>query len=49
MANAILVEGLRFAYPPTLPGVPAPWVLDGIDPPVGAVAWAYFRESGGGE
>jgi energy-coupling factor transporter ATP-binding protein EcfA2 len=39
MANAIFVEGLRFAYPPTLPGVPAPWVLDRIDLHVGAGEW----------
>jgi cobalt transport protein ATP-binding subunit len=39
MADAILVEGLRFAYPPTVPGVAAPWVLDGIDLHVGAGEW----------
>jgi energy-coupling factor transporter ATP-binding protein EcfA2 len=31
MADAILVESLRFAYPPLSPGVPAPWVIDGLD------------------
>jgi energy-coupling factor transporter ATP-binding protein EcfA2 len=27
----ILVEGLRFAYPPLSPGASAPWVIDGLD------------------
>jgi energy-coupling factor transporter ATP-binding protein EcfA2 len=39
MADAILVEGLRFAHAPTLPGVPAPWVLDGIDLHVDTGEW----------
>jgi energy-coupling factor transporter ATP-binding protein EcfA2 len=29
--DAILVEGLRFAYPPLSPGETAPWVIDGLD------------------
>jgi energy-coupling factor transporter ATP-binding protein EcfA2 len=29
--TALLVEGLRFAYPPLSPDEPAPWVIDGID------------------
>ncbi len=28
---ALLVEGLRFAYPPLSPRTPAPWVIDGLD------------------
>jgi energy-coupling factor transporter ATP-binding protein EcfA2 len=39
MANAIVVEGLRFAYPPTIPGTSAPWVLDGVDFYAGAGEW----------
>lgn len=39
MTDAIVVEGLRFAYPPILPPEPAPWVLDGIDLRVGAGEW----------
>jgi len=39
LADAIIVEGLRFAYPPILPGEPAPWVLDSVDLRVGAGEW----------
>jgi energy-coupling factor transporter ATP-binding protein EcfA2 len=31
LTDAILLEGLRFAYPPLSPGQRAPWVLDGVD------------------
>lgn len=31
MTNTILLEGLRFAYPPLSPEQPAPWVFDGLD------------------
>ena len=31
MTDAILVEGLRFAYPPLAEGQRASWVLDGVD------------------
>jgi energy-coupling factor transporter ATP-binding protein EcfA2 len=31
MSNAILVEGLRFAYPPLSPDVASPQVIDGLD------------------
>jgi energy-coupling factor transporter ATP-binding protein EcfA2 len=31
MSNSILVEGLRFAYPPLSPDVPSPQVVDGLD------------------
>lgn len=31
MTDAILVEGLRFAYPPLAPGADAPWVIDDLD------------------
>jgi energy-coupling factor transporter ATP-binding protein EcfA2 len=31
MTDAILVEGLRFAYPPLSPGASAPWVIDHLD------------------
>lgn len=39
MTDAIVVEGLRFAYPPLTPVAPAPWVLDGIDLRLGAGEW----------
>jgi energy-coupling factor transporter ATP-binding protein EcfA2 len=29
--DAVAAEGLRFAYPPLSPGIPAPWVIDGLD------------------
>jgi energy-coupling factor transporter ATP-binding protein EcfA2 len=31
MTNTILLEGLRFAYPPLSPDQPAPWIFDGLD------------------
>jgi energy-coupling factor transporter ATP-binding protein EcfA2 len=31
MIDAILVEGLRFAYDPLSPDAAAPWVIDGLD------------------
>ena len=31
MTDAILIEGLRFAYPPLTPDAAAPWVIDGLD------------------
>jgi energy-coupling factor transporter ATP-binding protein EcfA2 len=31
MSDAILIEGLRFAYPPLAPGAAAPWVIDKLD------------------
>jgi len=39
MTDAILVEGLRFAYPPLSPGGPAPWVITGLDLRIGAGEW----------
>jgi len=39
MTDAILVERLRFAYPPLAPGVPAPWVIDGLDLHVSPGEW----------
>jgi energy-coupling factor transporter ATP-binding protein EcfA2 len=31
MPDAVLAEGLRFAYPPLSPDAPATWVIDGLD------------------
>ena len=31
MIEAILIEQLRFAYPPLSPGADAPWVIDGLE------------------
>lgn len=31
MTNAILIEQVRFAYPPLSPDAAAPWVIDGLD------------------
>jgi energy-coupling factor transporter ATP-binding protein EcfA2 len=31
MTDTILVEGLRFAYPPLSDGASSPWVIDGVD------------------
>lgn len=31
MTDAVRAVGLRFAYPPSTPGGPAPWVIDGLD------------------
>ena len=31
MPDAILIEQVRFAYPPLSPDAPAPWVIDGLD------------------
>ena len=39
MTDAILVEGLRFAYPPLAPDAPTPWVIDGLDLHLGAGEW----------
>jgi energy-coupling factor transporter ATP-binding protein EcfA2 len=39
MTNAILVEGLRFAYPPLSTSTPAPWVIDGLDLRVSPGEW----------
>ncbi len=39
MTDAILVEGLRFAYPPLAPEAAAPWIIDGLDLHVGAGEW----------
>jgi energy-coupling factor transporter ATP-binding protein EcfA2 len=37
--SSVLVEGLRFAYPPLSPGEPTLWVCDGLDLHVGAGEW----------
>jgi energy-coupling factor transporter ATP-binding protein EcfA2 len=37
--DAILAENLRFAYPPLSPGIPAPWVIDGLDLRVSPGEW----------
>jgi len=39
MTDAILVEGLRFAYPPLSPGGPTPWVIIDLELRVGAGEW----------
>jgi energy-coupling factor transporter ATP-binding protein EcfA2 len=39
MTDAIVVEGLRFAYPPLTAEATAPWVIDGLDLRVGAGEW----------
>lgn len=39
MSDAILAEGLRFAYPPLAPDAPAPLVIDGLGLRVGAGEW----------
>jgi energy-coupling factor transporter ATP-binding protein EcfA2 len=39
MSHGILIQGLRFAYPPLGPGGPAPWVIDGLDLRVSAGEW----------
>ena len=39
MSDAVRVEGLRFAYPPSTPGGVAPWVLDGLDLRVAPGEW----------
>ena len=39
MTDAILVEGLRFAYPPLAADGPGPWVLDGLELQVRAGEW----------
>ncbi len=36
---ALLVEGLRFAYPPLVPNRPAPWVIDGLELSVRSGEW----------
>jgi energy-coupling factor transporter ATP-binding protein EcfA2 len=36
---ALLVEGLRFAYPPLVPNRPAPWVIDGLELRVRSGEW----------
>lgn len=37
--DVVVVEGVRFAYPPLSPEVPAPWVIDGLDLTVRAGEW----------
>ncbi|MFN2291465.1 MAG: energy-coupling factor ABC transporter ATP-binding protein [Anaerolineae bacterium] len=39
MSHAILVNGLRFAYPPLEPGGPVRWVIDGLDLQVRTGEW----------
>jgi energy-coupling factor transport system ATP-binding protein len=39
MTDAILAQGLRFAYPAPLPGGAARWVIDGLDLHVRAGEW----------
>ncbi|MGD9048190.1 MAG: ABC transporter ATP-binding protein [Anaerolineae bacterium] len=39
MSDAILIEGLRFAYPPLAPDTPAPWVIGGLDLHVRSGEW----------
>jgi len=39
MTDAIVVEGLRFAYPPLTAEAAAPWVIDGLDLHLGAGEW----------
>jgi len=39
MTDAVVAEGLRFAYPPLAPDAAAPWVIDGLDLHVGAGEW----------
>jgi len=39
MTNAILLEGLRFAYPPLSPEQPAEWVFDGLNLHVRSGEW----------
>jgi energy-coupling factor transporter ATP-binding protein EcfA2 len=39
MTDAILIEKLRFAYPPLSPGAAAPWVVDGLDLQVRQGEW----------
>jgi energy-coupling factor transporter ATP-binding protein EcfA2 len=39
MTDAILVEGLRFAYQALSPDRPAPWVIDGLDLQIQAGEW----------
>jgi energy-coupling factor transporter ATP-binding protein EcfA2 len=39
MTDAVVVEGLRFAYPPLAPDAPAPWIIDGLDLRVRAGEW----------
>jgi energy-coupling factor transporter ATP-binding protein EcfA2 len=37
--DAVRATGLRFAYPPSLPGGPAPWILEGLDLRVSPGEW----------
>src|SRR4030042_490907 len=37
--DAVVAEGLRFAYPPLAPDAPAPRVIDGLDLHVRAGEW----------
>jgi energy-coupling factor transporter ATP-binding protein EcfA2 len=37
--GAVVVEDLRFAYPPVMHGAPAPWVIDGLDLSVAEGEW----------
>jgi energy-coupling factor transporter ATP-binding protein EcfA2 len=39
MIDAIIVQGLRFAYPPLMADEPALWVIDGLDLRIGAGEW----------
>jgi energy-coupling factor transporter ATP-binding protein EcfA2 len=39
MTDAILIEQLRFAYPPLTPDAAAPWVIDGLNLSVGQGEW----------
>jgi energy-coupling factor transporter ATP-binding protein EcfA2 len=39
MHDAVVIEGLRFAYPPLNPDAPTRWVLDGLGLRVGTGEW----------
>ena len=39
MTDAILIEQVRFAYPPLTPDAASPWVIDGLDLGVGQGEW----------
>ncbi|MGD8398130.1 MAG: ABC transporter ATP-binding protein [Anaerolineae bacterium] len=37
--GAVVIEDLRFAYPPVMHGAPAPWVIDGLNLSVAEGEW----------
>lgn len=39
MSDAIVIQGLRYAYPPVSAHAPAPWVIDGVDLRVSSGEW----------